>query len=53
MHLIQIAIGNIKKHCYYSDKMWFLRLRRGIASINIIATDFNPLKTPGGKDKEP
>ena len=29
--------------------MWFPRLRRGEASINIIATDFNPLKRQGGK----
>jgi hypothetical protein len=33
--------------------MCVFRPNRGIASINIIATDFNPLKTPGGKDKEP
>ena len=53
IRFIPIAIGNCKKHCYYDNKMWFLTLRRGVASTNIIATDFNPLKTPEGKDKEP
>jgi|GEM_PF-5178125 hypothetical protein len=32
-------------------KCGFLRCRRGVASINIIATDFNPLKEDREKTK--
>jgi len=48
-HFIPIAIGNLKKVVIIMIKCGTLRRRRGVASINIVATDFNPLKRKGEK----